>query len=100
MLSVVSKDRHQKSAIAAALSDVPKHGFDLERIHNKGHLWGKLYCTTCGAAVSINSTPRVPENTARTIEKFVKQHRHENVAEKNEDHKNVRVHRDPGSGAD
>lgn len=72
---VVSRGRHPKAPIAAALAEVARPGLEVEEVH-KGHRWGVLICTECGTRLAIWSTPRVPENTARDIRKFDRNHRH------------------------
>lgn len=73
---MVSKGRHPKAPIAKAIKAVNRDGLRVDEIH-KGHRWGALTCTHCGASLSIWSTPRSPENVASEIHKFDVKHRHE-----------------------
>lgn len=73
---MVSRGRHPRKPIADALSAVARDGLTVEEIH-RGHRWGALVCTTCGDDLPLWSTPRVPENLARQIRRFDRNHRHE-----------------------
>jgi len=72
---VVNDGRHPKNAINAALSGLDPAKFRVVEIHN-GHTWGRVICLTCNAYESIWSTPRVPENNAKAIARFVAKHQH------------------------
>lgn len=67
--NVVSGGRHPKKSIADALKAVARDGLDVAEIH-RGHRWGALVCTVCGADLALHSTPRVPEDTARRVHRF------------------------------
>jgi len=73
--NMVSGGRHPKQPIAAALKAVAREGLEVLEIH-RGHRWGALVCTVCGADLALHSTPRVPEDTARRIYRFDHKHRH------------------------
>jgi hypothetical protein len=73
---MVSGGRHPKKPIAGALRAVARDGLEVVEIH-RGHRWGVLVCTVCGADLTLNSTPRVPEDTARRVARFDLKHRHE-----------------------
>jgi hypothetical protein len=73
---MVSKGRHPKQPIAAALTAVDRPGLEVVEIH-KGHRWGALICTKCRTDLPIWSSPRVPEDTARNIHRFDIRHRHD-----------------------
>lgn len=73
---MVSKGRHPKKPIADALASVARDGLDVIEIH-RAHRWGKLVCTVCGADIPLYSSPKVPEDTAKRIHRFDRQHRHE-----------------------
>jgi hypothetical protein len=73
---MVSRGRHPKQPIAAALAAVARPGLAVEEIH-QGHRWGVLRCTVCKDRLAIWSTPRVPETLARRIRRFDVDHRHE-----------------------
>ncbi len=73
---MVSGGRHPKKPIAAALKAVARDGLAVIEIH-RGHRWGALVCTVCGADLALHSTPRVPEDTARRIHRFDYKHRHQ-----------------------
>jgi len=73
---MVSGGRHPKKPIADALRAVTRDGLEVVEIH-RGHRWGVLVCTVCGADLTLNSTPRVPEDTARRVARFDLKHRHE-----------------------
>ena len=61
---MVSKGRHPKKSIADALADVARDGLDVLEVH-RGHRWGVLVCTVCGAELALWSSPRVPEDAAK-----------------------------------
>lgn len=65
-----------QEAIAQALKAVARNGLQVTEIH-RGHRWGALVCTVCGADLAIHSTPKVPEHTADRIRKFDLHHRHD-----------------------
>lgn len=73
---MVSSGRHPKNPIAQALAAVSRPELQVKEIH-KGHRWGALVCTKCGEDLPIWSSPRVPEDAARTIHRFDLNHRHE-----------------------
>lgn len=66
---MVSAGRHPKKPINKAIENLDKTRFEVEEIH-RGHRWGVVRCRTCGANRAIWSTPRVPENNAKDIERF------------------------------
>lgn len=76
---MVSKGRHPKKSIADALDRVGP-GFEVEEIH-KGHRWGVLRCTRCDATVQLWSSPKVPEDNADRIRKFVTRHNKQHAKE-------------------
>ena len=67
---MVSKGRHPKKVVDDALSRLCGPQFRIDEIH-RGHRWGKLTCLTCGDDLSVWSTPRVPEDMAKEITRFV-----------------------------
>jgi len=74
--NMVSGGRHPKKPIADALKSVARDGLMVVEIH-RGHRWGMLRCTVCGADLALHSTPRVPEDTARRVARFDVKHRHQ-----------------------
>ncbi|MDR0847437.1 MAG: hypothetical protein LBN10_00100 [Propionibacteriaceae bacterium] len=72
---MVTKGRHPKNPINDALRALDSDKFEVNETHS-GHQWGKVICRECGAAVSIWSTPKVPEDNARGIERFAVRHQH------------------------
>lgn len=74
--NMVDKGRHPKQPIAHAIKAVQRDGLSVVEIH-KGHRWGAVVCTVCGADLAIYSTPKVPEHAADRIRKFDRQHRHQ-----------------------
>jgi len=74
--TVVDPGRHPKKPIAQALKAANRDGLRVDEIH-KGHRWGALVCTVCGADLAIWSTPKVPEESATLIHKFDRNHRHQ-----------------------
>ena len=72
---MVNNGRHPKNAINQAFSRLDSSKFRIDEIHN-GHTWGRVVCLTCGAYEPIWSTPRVPENNAKAIARFVAKHQH------------------------
>jgi hypothetical protein len=69
--------RHPNKEIEAALSAAEEAGFIVKRTGH-GHRWGCVRCWRCrGKDLSIWSTPRVPENIAAGIARFMKRHLHE-----------------------
>jgi len=75
-MMMVDRGRHPKKPIAQALKAVDRDGLQVVEIH-RGHRWGALVCTVCGADLAIHSTPKVPEHTADRIRKFELHHRHD-----------------------
>lgn len=76
---MVSVGRHPKQPIAKALDGAEEDGFTIQRVHNKGHLWGSLICETCGIPEGrhrIHSTPRDPDEAAKRITRFRLHHHH------------------------
>lgn len=70
---MVSRGRHPKQPIAAALDRLDDGQFDVAEEHS-GHRWGKVICRECGEWLAVWSTPRVPEDTARAITRFAIKH--------------------------
>jgi hypothetical protein len=68
--------RHAKKAVADALKVATRSGF-LVQATASGHRWGYVRCPQCtGGDLSVWSTPRVPENMASRILRFVAKHTH------------------------
>ena len=70
----MSRTRHPNKHIEAALADAESLGFRVIKRTGRGHAWGILYCVLVsreGCRMSIWSTPRVPENHAAQIRRFV-----------------------------
>jgi len=76
---MVSKGRHPKNAINQALDALDGDRFDVKEIH-KGHRWGAVVCRACGEDVSVWSSPKVPEQNARAIQRFAAQHTKQHAA--------------------
>lgn len=74
-LLMVTRGRHPKKAVATALDGLDGDRFRVEEIH-RGHRWGVVRCLWCGATLAVWSTPRVPEDLARAIGRFVARHKH------------------------
>ncbi len=77
--NMVSEGRHPKQPIAKALDGADAEGFTIQRIQNKGHLWGALVCGTCELPEGrhrIHSTPRDPDEAAKRIIRFRRKHQH------------------------
>lgn len=72
---MVSKGRHPKSAVAAALDGAKNAGLDIVEIH-KGRRWGKVACDSRGLDQSIWSTPKNEDDHAKQIAKFIAKHSH------------------------
>ncbi|MGH4017382.1 MAG: hypothetical protein ACRDSL_26345 [Pseudonocardiaceae bacterium] len=73
---MVSRGRHPKSEIAAALDAASKAGLEVER-DKKGHRWGRVRCTYCGMPpFTVWGTPRNPGSHAKDINRFVATHLH------------------------
>jgi uncharacterized protein (DUF2126 family) len=73
--TVVSKGRHPKNAINAALAVLDPAKFEVMEVHN-GHRWGKVVCRACNLGLPIWSTPQVPDNEAKRIRRFSDKHQH------------------------
>jgi len=73
---MVSKGRHPKKVVDDALDRLNEQLFTVSEIHH-GHRWGKITCVTCGDDLSIWSTPKVPEDLAREINRFATRHQHQ-----------------------
>ena len=73
--TMVTRGRHPKGPVNAALRIAKDCGVELEEVH-RGHRWGVLHCNVCGARLAIWSTPRVPDAHGRDIIRFAEKHRH------------------------
>jgi hypothetical protein len=72
MMMPIARPRHPKPPIEKAVRYAEQLGWRVEMA--SGHAWGRLYCPQSsrdGCIISVWSTPRVPENHARHIRKFV-----------------------------
>jgi methionine aminopeptidase len=67
--------KHPKKEVNDALDYANQQGFEVERTVS-GHKWGRIKCT-CGAVVSIWSTPKSPHNHGRQLRRWVHQHDHD-----------------------
>jgi hypothetical protein len=66
------RPRHPDKHIEKAIQAAEKLGWTVELSH--GHAWGRLFCprhSRDGCIITINSTPRVPENHARHIQREI-----------------------------
>jgi len=72
---VISRGRHQKGDVAAALDRAQAVGFKVEPDKN-GHRWGWVICCTCGDKQYVSGTPKSPSTEAKKIDQFVRKHRH------------------------
>ncbi|WP_278261855.1 hypothetical protein [Nocardia sp. AG03] len=70
---MVSRGRHPKKAINAALGDLDLSQFEIVEVH-RGHRWGLVRHLATGDTIAIWSTPRVPEDNADAIRRFARQH--------------------------
>jgi hypothetical protein len=66
--------KHPKKEVNDALDYADQHGFHVGRTVS-GHRWGRITCT-CGASVSIWSTPKSPHDHSRRLCRWVLQHDH------------------------
>ena len=57
--------KHPKKEVNDALDYADQQGFEVERTVS-GHRWGRITCT-CGASVSIWSTPKSPHDHGRQV---------------------------------
>jgi hypothetical protein len=72
MLDWMSRPRHPNKHIERAVSYAERLGWRV--VISGGHAWGRLYCprgARDGCIVSVHSTPRVPENHARHIQREI-----------------------------
>jgi hypothetical protein len=63
-------DDHPNKHIRAAVDYAVAKGWRLVKSGSRAHAWGRLFCaasTSGGCIISVYSTPRVPENHARSI---------------------------------
>lgn len=67
--------KHPKKDVNDALDHADQLGFEVERTA-AGHKWGRIKCS-CGALVSVWSTPRNPHNHGRQLRRWVDQHDHD-----------------------
>lgn len=70
----MGRPRHSKKAIEEALQYAEENGWRVEKASGSAKAWGRIYCPHAdrsGCRLSINSTPRVPEDHARKIVKTV-----------------------------
>jgi hypothetical protein len=70
---MVSAGRHPKKPINDALAALDPELFEIEEIH-RGHRWGCVRHIVTGDTIAIWSTPRVPEDNADAIRRFVRRH--------------------------
>ena len=66
--------KHPKKEVNDALDYADQQGFDVGRTVS-GHRWGRITCT-CGASVSIWSTPKSPHDHGRRLCRWVLKHDH------------------------
>jgi hypothetical protein len=64
--------KHQKKEVNDALDYADQQGFYVRRTVS-GHRWGRIACT-CGASVSIWSTPKSPHDHSRWLRRWVLKH--------------------------
>lgn len=65
---------HPNKHIRAAIDDTIARGWRLVKSGPRAHAWGRLYCAQGGRGgciITVYSTPRVPENHARYIDRRV-----------------------------
>lgn len=72
---MVSKGRHPKKEIAAALASLDRSRFEVNEVH-RGHRWGLVRCLACKETIAVYCTPRVPANDAKMIIRFAASHEH------------------------
>jgi hypothetical protein len=68
----MAKSRHPNKEIEAAVAYALARGWTLVAAH--GHAWGILRCPhgqRGGCAISVHSTPRVPQNHADQVRRNV-----------------------------
>ena len=68
----MARPRHPKAAVEAAVQYAEALSWRVEL--SSGHAWGRLYCpsaTRSGCQVSVWSTPRSPENHARSLRRLI-----------------------------
>lgn len=68
----MARPRHPDKHIEKAICYAESLGWQVQM--SRGHAWGFLLCprhTRDGCTITINSTPRVPENHARKITRDV-----------------------------
>ncbi|UGT58284.1 MULTISPECIES: hypothetical protein [Nocardia] len=70
---MVSRGRHPKKVINAALDELDLALFAVEEVH-RGHRWGLVRHRASGDTIAIWSTPRVPEDNADAIRRFARRH--------------------------
>ncbi|MGP4109543.1 hypothetical protein ACTWP5_01325 [Streptomyces sp. 4N509B] len=70
---MISKGRHQKQPVAAALERAEKAGFTVTPDKN-GHRWGWVVCCACGQRLTVNGTPRNADAEAKRIDRFTNRH--------------------------
>jgi len=64
--------RHPQKAIARALDQARKKGFQIVELHS-GHVWGKVVAPNL-QELTVWSTPRSPETMSRRIREVVRKH--------------------------
>jgi len=75
----MTRARHPKKEIEAALRHAALHGWRVEQAKGNGHAWGRIYCPDndkecrCGefCVSSVWSTPKNPGNHANAIRRIV-----------------------------
>jgi hypothetical protein len=72
---LVSKGRHPKSDVAAALDRAVAAGLNVVYSKN-GHRWGWVICLTCKLRITVHGTPRSDGNEANRVDRFARRHCH------------------------
>jgi hypothetical protein len=67
----MGRAKHPKKDVERAVAFAIEHGWSLELRSGRGHAWGLLRCPTGEDYVYVWSTPRVPSNHAKQIQRAV-----------------------------
>ena len=70
----MSRSKHPNKHIEAAVAHAEQKGWRCKMSGGAAHCWGTLLCPRedrDGCRISVNSTPRNPENHARQIQRKV-----------------------------
>jgi hypothetical protein len=81
----MTAERHPKKEIRKALKEAEEEGWIVELAGGRSKCWGQLRCGSEAedqCRMTINSTPKVPENEAKKIRRGVARCPHQKAEER------------------